>query len=168
MLTGRAPFARSGGMAAAAAAHLTEPPPRATDVVATLPTALDGVIVTAMAKEPSQRYQTALDLAHAAARALDESTDAVRRTPRLPVAPSWPSEHSAVRSTFSASYATPPYPPPYGGSPGGGAPPAPRSNPWVDPRPHGRCRPQRDGTGCRSRSGPWWCSSRPASSATSR
>src|SRR4051812_3776333 len=57
MLTGRAPYARSGGMAAAAAAHLTEPPPRATDVVPSLPAALDDVIATAMAKEPGRRYQ---------------------------------------------------------------------------------------------------------------
>lgn len=99
MLTGRAPFARSGGMAAAAAAHLTESPPRATDIVANLPTALDGVIATAMAKEPNQRYQSARDLAHAAARALDESTDAVRRSPRFPVAPSWPGENRLGQSS---------------------------------------------------------------------
>lgn len=125
MLTGRAPFARSGGMAAAAAAHLTEAPPRVTDVDASLPAALDAVIATAMAKEPGQRYQTAADLARAAVRALDESTEAVRRTPRMPVMPSWSGENSPGRSQPSPSH-TPPHLPPHYAGPLVGAQPA-----WV-------------------------------------
>lgn len=122
MLTGRAPYARSGGMAAAAAAHLTEAPPRATDIVVNLPTALDGVIATAMAKEPNQRYQSARDLANAAARALDESTDAVRRSPRYPVAPSWPGESGPGQSpphTWTGAPHSPPtqHPGGYGSAP---------------------------------------------------
>ncbi|QIV79825.1 serine/threonine-protein kinase [Mycolicibacterium frederiksbergense] len=139
MLTGRAPYARSGGMAAAAAAHLTEPPPRVTDIDASLPAALDAVIATAMAKEPNQRYQTATDLARAAVRALDESTETVRQTPRTPMAPSWSGEHSPGRSQQGPSWSgehspgrsqpssahTPPPFPPYA-QPYGGARP-----PWV-------------------------------------
>lgn len=98
MLTGRAPYARSGGMAAVGAAHLTEPPPRATDLAPHLPTAMDAVIATAMAKNPAERYQNAMDLAYAAARALDETTDAVRLTPPRPMPPYWPGENSPGRS----------------------------------------------------------------------
>ena len=129
MLTGRAPFARSGGAAATGMAHLTEPPPRVTDVDASLPTALDAVIATAMAKEPHQRYQSARDLAQAALRALDESTDTVRRTPRAPVTPTWSGEHSPGRSQPSPTRTPPPFPPHHPG-PHGGAPP-----PWTTPAP---------------------------------
>lgn len=81
MLTGTSPFSGSGGMAAVAAAHLMAPPPRPTDVVSTLPAAIDNVIARAMAKEPIGRYQSAGDLARAAAAALDETTAEVRVTP---------------------------------------------------------------------------------------
>jgi serine/threonine-protein kinase len=113
MLTGRSPFARTGGMAAAAAAHLTEPPPRATDLVPSLPAAMDAVIAKAMAKKPDERYQNAMDLAYAAARALDETTEAVRRAAPPPVPPYWPGENSPGRSQ--------PFPtgmPPYGNTSG--------------------------------------------------
>lgn len=132
MLTGRAPYARSGGMAAAAAAHLTEPPPRPTDVVPTLPAALDAVIATAMAKEPQQRYQSARDVAHAAARALDETTDAVRRTPRHPVTPTWPGENSPGRSQPQGATHRPAPPPPLRMGPHGWVPPATQPSPWSD------------------------------------
>ncbi|KKE99201.1 serine/threonine-protein kinase [Mycolicibacterium obuense] len=100
LLTGQAPYARSGGMAAAAAAHLVEPPPRATDIVASLPAAFDAVIATAMAKDPAQRYQSAPELAHAAARALDETTDAHRHAVRPPGAPpaAWTTPPAAQQS----------------------------------------------------------------------
>lgn len=81
MLTGSSPFARSGGMAAVAAAHLTEAPPRPTDLAPALPAAMDAVIARAMAKNPNDRFQSAGELAVAAARALDETTDAVRAAP---------------------------------------------------------------------------------------
>lgn len=90
MLTGTSPFNGSGGMAAVAAAHLMAPPPRPTDVVATLPAAIDNVIARAMAKEPAHRYQSAGDLARAAAAALDETTAEVRITPAPPPGPRQP------------------------------------------------------------------------------
>lgn len=111
MLTGTSPFSRSGGMAAVAAAHLTEPPPRPTAVAPALPSAMDAVIARAMAKNPNDRFQTAGELAAAAARALDETTDAVRATPAPVVGqPPWPGERTP-----------PPRPPHHTGPPMSGA-----------------------------------------------
>ncbi len=64
-LTGRVPFPGSGRQAKLVA-HLTEAPPRATDLVPGLPRALDDVIARAMAKRPEDRFPTAGALAAAA------------------------------------------------------------------------------------------------------
>lgn len=70
MLTGATPFASAGSPAAMIGAHLHQPAPRATDRVPRLPVAVDAVIAKAMAKNPEDRYQTALQLADAARTAL--------------------------------------------------------------------------------------------------
>lgn len=114
MLTGTSPFSGSGGMAAVAAAHLMAPPPRATDVVPTLPAAIDAVIARAMAKEPHDRYQSAGDLGRAALDALDETTAEVRITPAPQPGPPWGSEQSPPHRSgpHTGPYgAAPPYPP---------------------------------------------------------
>lgn len=119
MLTGTSPFSASGGMAAVAAAHLMAPPPRPTDVVATLPAAMDNVIAKAMAKEPAHRYQSAGDLARAAAAALDETTAEVRVTPAPAPGPRqpWGPENSPPH--WSGPHpGTGPYPPRPGWSTG--------------------------------------------------
>jgi serine/threonine-protein kinase len=119
MLTGTSPFSGSGGMAAVAAAHLMAPPPRPTDVVATLPAAMDNVIARAMAKEPRDRYQSAGDLARAAAAALDETTAEVRVTPAPAPGPRppWGPEQSPPH--WSGPHpGTGPYPPAPGWSTG--------------------------------------------------
>jgi serine/threonine protein kinase len=64
-LTGTAPFPRDGDEAKLWA-HLTEPPPRASDRVEGLPRGLDDVIARAMAKRPADRYPSAGDLGRAA------------------------------------------------------------------------------------------------------
>lgn len=69
LLTGRVPYP-GGPPAKVIEAHLTQPPPRVTDVVPGLPPAIDEVIATAMAKDPARRYQSGRELADAAARAL--------------------------------------------------------------------------------------------------
>ncbi|MGB6209899.1 serine/threonine-protein kinase, partial [Mycobacterium sp.] len=72
LLTGRPPFASSGGMAAVMAAHLSQPPPRVTDRAKDLPQAIDHVVAKAMAKNPADRYQSAGEFAAAAVAALEE------------------------------------------------------------------------------------------------
>ena len=64
-LTGAAPFPRDGDEAKLWA-HLTEPPPAASDQVEGLPPGLDDVIERAMAKRSADRYPSAGDLGRAA------------------------------------------------------------------------------------------------------
>jgi serine/threonine-protein kinase len=108
MLTNKGPYSGlPGGLAAMAAAHMTAPPPRVTDLVPGLPPALDDVIARAMAKDPEQRYQTARELADAASAAIADSTTAI---PRSTLTQEW--------STPPQSGA-PPRPPTYNGPPTG-------------------------------------------------
>jgi eukaryotic-like serine/threonine-protein kinase len=89
LLTGRAPFPGTNGMAAVMLAHLQQPPPRVTDLVPTLPPAMDAVIAIAMAKDPAARFPTATALAEAAINAL-QNPHAVLRTPAAPSFPGPP------------------------------------------------------------------------------
>ncbi len=91
MLTGQAPFASSGGLAATMAAHLTKPPPRVTDRV-DLPRGINAVVAKAMAKNPGDRFQRARELAEAAAAALEGGVTVPVNRPALPRQPqsSWP------------------------------------------------------------------------------
>ena len=124
LLTQRSPFGDSGGMAAMMAAHLNEPPPRATDLVPALPAAIDQVIARAMAKNPADRYQSARELAADAAQALNETTVAVRVAPTMP-APQWPDPPRPGAPTGPGAY-TYPSAPPSGPHFAGGQPPYPR------------------------------------------
>lgn len=72
MLTGAFPFPRDSQIAVMHA-HLTDPPPKITTEVPSLPTELDDVIARAMAKEPEQRYRSCRELASAAQAALSRS-----------------------------------------------------------------------------------------------
>ena len=64
-LTGATPFPGST-MESQMTAHLTKPPPRPSVVLRGVPPTFDAVIAKGMAKDPDQRYQTALELAAAA------------------------------------------------------------------------------------------------------
>jgi serine/threonine-protein kinase len=68
-LTGLPPFPRDGD-AARMYAHLSEDPPLVSARRSDLPVALDEVVVTAMAKDPEQRYASGADMAAAARGAL--------------------------------------------------------------------------------------------------
>jgi len=133
LLTQRTPFGDSGGMAATMAAHLNQPPPRATDLVPALPPAIDRVIARALAKNPADRYQTAREFAAAAADALEGSTTPVRPIPVMPPVvrhdPTW---------ARAQTYQGPP-PPRYVAPP----PQYPQQPPPVvpQPRPSGPGRP---------------------------
>src|SRR4051812_35632439 len=69
-LTGRVPFPRDS-LGATLYAHFESDPPSVTALVPEAPAALDGVIATAMAKDPAARYASAGDLARAALAAVD-------------------------------------------------------------------------------------------------
>jgi serine/threonine-protein kinase len=85
-LTGSPPFSH-GTEHAVLHAHLVDPPPSVTRARPELPHMFDGVIATAMAKSPSDRFASCGDLAHAAraaasgtSRPLDGRRDARRET----------------------------------------------------------------------------------------
>src|SRR5215510_11730893 len=64
MLTGRRPFIADTPYAVAVK-HVTEPVPSAQAINHTIPSTVDRVIIKAMAKRPTERYQTAAELAEA-------------------------------------------------------------------------------------------------------
>src|SRR3954471_2456643 len=64
-LTGVVPFRRDSDEARLWA-HLSEPPPKPTDLVPEIPDAFDPVIERALAKDPEERYPSAGDLGRAA------------------------------------------------------------------------------------------------------
>ncbi|WP_102145619.1 serine/threonine-protein kinase [Mycobacterium hubeiense] len=73
MLTKKAPFSQPDkGIAATITGHLSHPVPRVSTLVTGIPPAFDEVIGKAMAKEPDARYQSAGEMAAAAARALEQ------------------------------------------------------------------------------------------------
>jgi serine/threonine-protein kinase len=64
-LTGQQPFP-GNTLEQVASGHIFTPPPRPSEKSRTLPTALDGVIATGLAKQPADRYPTAVEMASAA------------------------------------------------------------------------------------------------------
>ena len=88
-LTGSPPY-RADSIERAIAAHLTEPPPRPSQLrPGAVPPALDRVLATGMAKNPEERYRSAGELANAALEALTA-----------------PEQHQAARISADAAAAT--------------------------------------------------------------
>jgi DNA-binding beta-propeller fold protein YncE len=83
-LTGQVPFPRDSDLAVLWA-HMRADPPRPTELNPELPSAIDGVIERALAKDPDQRYATSGELVRAARDALGLSAVRVvrQRTPLL-------------------------------------------------------------------------------------
>lgn len=69
-LTGRRPFP-GDSLEQQVVSHLTTPPPKPSALARALPVALDAVVGTGMAKNPTDRYGNASDFARAARNALD-------------------------------------------------------------------------------------------------
>jgi serine/threonine-protein kinase len=96
-LTGRVPFPREEETAALFA-HLQDAPPRPTELRPELPSAIDEVVVRAMAKQKEERYESCTAFARAARSALGLSGTATQqqvaapRTPTVIAAPPAPPE----------------------------------------------------------------------------
>jgi hypothetical protein len=129
LLTGRTPYADFSGMSATLMAHLLQPIPRATQHAPWLPPAIDDVLVRALAKTPDQRFQSAGELAAAAAAALSGQP------------PMSPSPHVAQAQTRTWQTPTPLGPPPQGPTALGPPPHGPMPPPTpFGPPPHGPMR----------------------------
>lgn len=76
MLSGLQPF-RAETMMKVVLQHITEPPPSLLEVTPDLPPAVDDVMKTAMAKNPDDRYDTAVDFAEALTHALHGSEESL-------------------------------------------------------------------------------------------
>ncbi len=84
-LTGQRPFP-GNTLEQIAGGHIFKPPPRPSEKSDTVPTAFDEVIATGMAKQPADRYPTAVEMAAAAKQVI---TEPGRSDPRSapPIAP---------------------------------------------------------------------------------
>ncbi|MFF3571789.1 protein kinase [Nocardia jiangxiensis] len=138
LLTGRPPFPRKD-QAAVIGAHLTAPPPAPRALRPELPTEMDAVIATALAKSPQDRYATCTALAEAATRCLAPAAVTVRwessrplafstdPTPQPPAAAPMPQQPPVATPTHQAPASAPTPQPP-------AADPTPRQ-PVADPTP---------------------------------
>ncbi len=70
-LTGELPFPGST-FEQVAVGHMVTPPPKPSEENDAIPTAMDEVIATGLAKQPSERYPSTVELAAAARRAITE------------------------------------------------------------------------------------------------
>ena len=91
-LTGELPFP-GNTLEQVAVSHMMMPPPKPSTERDTVPTELDEVIATALAKKPTERYQSTVELAAAARRAL---TDPMGTTPPSPSNPGPPPDEATV------------------------------------------------------------------------
>jgi hypothetical protein len=130
---GHVPFERDADMAKLFA-HVSHAPPRPSDLVPGLPAVLDDVVLRALAKSPSDRYQSAGDLGRAALaaaerRGLPAVEGSVAAGAAAPVGhaahPTEPKTQPSVAGTRLDS--TPPTPAAWTPVPGGPAQPARRS-----------------------------------------
>ena len=89
-VTGQQPFP-GNTLEKIASGHIFMPPPRPSEISRTVPTALDEVIATGLAKTPSDRYPTAVDMASAAREVITRSSQPNVPRPMPTPAPKAPS-----------------------------------------------------------------------------
>ena len=109
-LTGRAPFEADGDLRQLMSAHMFSPPPRPSIMRPGITRAFDDVIARGMAKQPSDRYATAGELARATTAAAGSALPP-RPAPPVPSPPTSTRQFSAVYENPSGTGYTP-YPPP--------------------------------------------------------
>jgi serine/threonine-protein kinase len=112
-LTGRPPF-EAGDVRQMMGAHMFSPPPRPSIMRRGINRAFDDVVAKGMAKQPTDRYTTAGEMARAAAAAISDSAPAPVPVPPIP--PSNTRQFSAVdpnpaRTGYQQSPIPPPAPP---------------------------------------------------------
>jgi serine/threonine-protein kinase len=126
-LTGQPPYP-GDTLEQVAVGHMVAPPPQPSEERATIPTAMDSVIATGLAKQPGDRYPTAIEMATAARHAITASTDPLSPTQPTqpaplsasPVPAPWPNAaptqtwHGGAPPTAPAYFGGPPAPPPSG------------------------------------------------------
>ncbi|OBH41472.1 serine/threonine protein kinase [Mycobacterium mantenii] len=107
MLTGALPFPVRTAQQAVKA-HTLTPPPRPSDVNATVPTSFDEVIARGMAKHPDDRYGSAGALGRAAKRALAQPPAAPAPAPPAPAPAAAPAADAAATTRFNLLNEPPP------------------------------------------------------------
>lgn len=100
-LTGQTPYP-GDALEQVAVAHMTAPPPKPSQYHHTVPTALDHVIATGLAKKPHDRYPSTLDMATAARHAV---------TNPHPAPPTYFGDQTPQRGTPRPLQSVPPPPP---------------------------------------------------------
>jgi serine/threonine protein kinase len=117
-LTGQQPFP-GNTLEQVASGHIFTKPPRPSEKSRTVPTALDQVIATGLAKQPADRYPSAIEMASAARQVISQSS----------------------QPNFVAPPAPAPPPPPAPPSPSMPSPPMPSPQPWSQPPPQSWSQP---------------------------
>ena len=87
-LTGHPPFPGEA-LEQVAVSHMVAPPPRPSEDHHTIPTAMDHVIATGLAKQPTDRYPTTIEMAAAARQAITQPTSQLDDTQPTPHTPQW-------------------------------------------------------------------------------
>jgi serine/threonine-protein kinase len=107
-LTGHPPYP-GDTLEQVAVGHMVAPPPHPSEDSDTVPTAMDHVIVTGLAKQPDDRYPTAIEMAAAARHAI---TAPVSRSSRDAQTQRWPADPAYAGETVLQPPPSPPLPPP--------------------------------------------------------
>jgi serine/threonine-protein kinase len=124
-LTGELPFP-GDTLEQVAVSHMVMPAPRPSKDRDTVPTAMDSVIATGLAKEPTARYPSALEMATAARHAVTGPTGQIPRVPQAPPSQGSPDlpvgPHPPPTQPWQSISESPASPTHFGGPP---LPPAP-------------------------------------------